>query len=238
MKLVLLLIFLQPSDTIEVKYGDPNFFTYPDSLDYEIRTDLMDGFYVAYDSTWEGEKYLRVSGELRNNRKVGSWKYYNEPIYGLNHFLEQEEVFDNGFWVQTTEFYENGQPRWRFNYPPNAELESDWITEQMWYENGQLRFKVFQPEGSDTYRQIGYYENGTLQYEGGFDKHGRTAGTWTHYYENGQIEKTGKYCNSCLQKGRRPFFYGIPTGKWNFYDEDGNLTKTENFHPKRKRNER
>ena len=227
MTFLLLLTLLQTSDTIDVDYGDPNFFTYPDSIAYQIRTDLNDGFYRAYGTLRNGEKYLRFSGALLDHQRTGSWRFYTQPQYAQGSYLQHEEVFDQGDWVETTSYYENGKKEDRLIYAPKSKHQSDWTEMRRWHRNGQLSIRVFIPEGASRYKQEGYYETGELHYEGYFDRHERTTGTWTYFHKNGTIAKQGKYCNKCLNKGVRAIFYGIPRGTWNYYDEQGNLIQSK-----------
>jgi len=228
----LLLASLQSTDTIEINYGDPNFFKTSDSIEFVLRADLDDGFYRAYESQVRGEKTLRFSGLLLNQQRSGSWKYYTAHRYGVGSYLQEEKVFENGYWKETTRYYENGSAKSQYSYPPSSALSSDWKELRMWYRNGQLRLRVFTPKGESRYKQEGYYETGELQYEGHFDRHERTTGTWTFYHKNGNISKQGKYCNKCLNKGIRPILHGIPRGTWNFYNQQGHLIESKKHRHK------
>jgi antitoxin component YwqK of YwqJK toxin-antitoxin module len=62
-----------------------------------------------------------------------------------------------------------------------------------------------------------FYQNGQLQAYLPLDEFGQHHGTGTFYYQDGNIQSTGK------------FTHGIKTGEWKTFDENGKLTETVKF---------
>ncbi|NQX84729.1 MAG: hypothetical protein HRT67_02205 [Flavobacteriaceae bacterium] len=71
----------------------------------------------------------------------------------------------------------------------------------------QLEAKVKYENKGDVVLATYFYEDGTIQQEGTFNKDGQLHGTWTSYDVNGAKLAVGHYMN------------GIKTGKWLFWGD-------------------
>lgn len=69
---------------------------------------------------------------------------------------------------------------------------------------------------NEKIREISYYPNGKIDYEGVF-KNEKEHGTWVYYYDDGQKKFEENYKN------------GLEDGKQYEWEPDGQLTKIEIF---------
>ena len=86
-----------------------------------------------------------------------------------------------------------------------------------------------------------FYEDGTREYFGSFDKDGLRHGEWRYYYNSGQLWSLGFYEHGS-KEGKKEVYWpdGIKryegqfsndekTGSWSFYNTDGSLLQKMNF---------
>ncbi len=82
------------------------------------------------------------------------------------------------------------------------------------YPDGKPSLIVFYNPGGEKIKEISYFSNGQIDYEGVF-KNGLEHGKWTYYYEDGQKKFEENYKN------------GKEEGKQYEWEPDGQLTKIE-----------
>jgi|AACY02.14.fsa_nt_gi antitoxin component YwqK of YwqJK toxin-antitoxin module len=86
-----------------------------------------------------------------------------------------------------------------------------------------------------------FYEDGTQEYAGTFDKEGNRDGEWRFYYPTGQLWSLGSYKNG-LKEGKKEVYWpdGMKryegqytndekTGVWHFYNKDGSILQKMDF---------
>lgn len=84
------------------------------------------------------------------------------------------------------------------------------------YPDGKPSLVILYNAKNEKIREISYYPNGQIDYEGVFKK-GKEHGTWVYYYEDGQKKFEENYKN------------GMEDGKQYEWEPDGQLTKVEIF---------
>ena len=105
-------------------------------------------------------------------------------LNGLKYEINSQTPFTG----VATEYYENGQLRYKHTYK-DGELNG---LSEGYSENGQLMAKGNYKDGKQNGITWSYYENGQLSYKGTF-KDGKLNGLTEVYYENGQLEYKHTY---------------------------------------------
>ncbi len=82
------------------------------------------------------------------------------------------------------------------------------------YDNGSPSLVYFLNGNNEKTKEISYFPNGKIDYEGNF-KNGKEHGKWIYYYEDGQKKFEENYKN------------GLEDGKQYEWEPDGQLTKLE-----------
>ncbi|MEW6469446.1 MAG: toxin-antitoxin system YwqK family antitoxin [Bacteroidota bacterium] len=106
-----------------------------------------------------------------------------------------------------------------------------------WHQNGQLAAEQYYTNGAMTGTWKQWYQNGALELEINF-----TTGDAKIYYQNGQVESTGKMLDGMLKDGAWVSYHDNGTkntegvykknqkdGVWKYWDRDGKLIGTENW---------
>lgn len=84
------------------------------------------------------------------------------------------------------------------------------------YPNGKPSLIIIMNSKNEKVKEISYFENGAIDYEGTF-KNGVEHGIWTYYYENGNKKYIETYKN------------GVEEGKHYEYSTQGQLEKIETY---------
>ena len=90
-----------------------------------------------------------------------------------------------------------------------------------------------------------YYENGKLEYKGGYDKDKRRNGRWEYYFNNGKLWSIGEYEYGKME-GKKEVYWpdgqirykgqfsnNKKSGHWVFYNADGSVLKEMDVEPNR-----
>ncbi len=108
-------------------------------------------------------------------------------------------------------------------YPDGTSMK-----EEIYKWRGNIKLKI---------KEIGYFPNGLIEYEGEVNEEQKKHGVWTYWHENGNKWLEENYQNNMLH-GKFIEWYksgeisfegeysdGIPSGEWIFWDDQGNKTK-------------
>lgn len=182
----------------------------------------------------------KVKSEVNyiNGLPNGTYKEFSQTGNVL-----QVKTFDNGLVVSQID-----NPTIRDTLKvKNLRVETDF------YPNGKIKFmKTYNdsiPFGSHIfYDQAGnitkaeiYNEYGLKTAEGKLDTLSEKQGTWTLFFDDGQIQAVGEYKNN-LKTGEWEYFYengalrqkgaykdNFSDGKWLWYYDNGNILREENY---------
>jgi antitoxin component YwqK of YwqJK toxin-antitoxin module len=111
------------------------------------------------------------------------------------------------------------------------------------YPDGSAKIvRYYKGEAKDKVllKEVCYYPNKKIQYEGEFDNNQRN-GKWIYWYDNGNKWSEG-FLKKEINDGKRTVWYengqkryegtykdGKEVGKWEFFDETGKLIKEIDF---------
>ena len=200
-------------------------------------TEYWDNGQVKLTGQAEGSTF---PNSVTSPRKAGTWTEYNRNgtpylvVTYVNNTLHgpavqydrlgrlwREAAYENGELAgRWTEYYENGQVR------QTGEVYGGWTIDRplktgAWVAYNRYGVLVFQGEyRSDRLhgRAVWYHLNGLPRYEANFSD-GRLTGTWTEYYDNGQVRATGEAYGSAhgADSPEEP----LRTGPWVEYHRSG-----------------
>lgn len=120
---------------------------------------------------------------------------------------------------------------------PERVVESEWTPEQpklvtYLIEDGDTKYKE---------KEEKFYDDGSMEYVGGYDSDGNRHGEWKYYYQNGNLWSLGNYLNG-IKTGKKEVYW--PTGQlryegffaddqksghWVFYDMDGSIINEADY---------
>ncbi len=156
----------------------------------------------------DGKK--EASGKVKNFKKQGTWKYWNEAG-NLEKLVTYKDDQKNGLY---TEYYNDGTKSSEGNYV-NDDKNGTWIT---WYANGKMASKLNHYSRCDDVVacsdgiQQWWYENGRLKDQKKYVKNKMTY-AWS-WYENGMPKFYQFYEN------------GLKEGTWLVYADPSVATDT------------
>jgi len=121
----------------------------------------------------------------------------------------------------------------------DKEVKTETIVSLKYPDGTAMQESIYKWKGNDKIKikEIGYYPNGTIEYEGEVNEAQKKNGLWIYWFENGQKWLEENYENNILHgdfnewymSGEKSFegeySDGIPSGEWIFYDDEGNKTK-------------
>lgn len=110
------------------------------------------------------------------------------------------------------------------------------------FSNGAPKvIKYYKSESKEVLlREIQFYNDSSKYMEGSY-KEGRRDGTWTAWYQNGNVWSTGKYKDgqehgkkTVYHENGRKYYEGMVMdeqrqGTWTFWDESGEVIKTIDY---------
>ena len=159
-----------------------------------------------------------VQGQFKKGKPSGNWKHYYE-----NGKLKTEENYLNGVYNGEYKAYlKDGLIEKEVLYEKGEALTSDTYTYDRRNPLRNTKIDKFTSNGhlSTTKK---YHNNGQLAqvysilYAKGNIHTVYMEGNWTKYYENGQVQETGKY-----EKNKK-------VSVWETYSQDGTLTSKETY---------
>ena len=115
--------------------------------------------------------------------------------------------------------------------------------EETWLDGTTKKASVFAGKGADGHKieEIGYYEDGTKQIQGGLDDYSSRDGVWRYWYKNGQLWSECEY-RAGLKNGKSTVYYDNgqkryegqytedkQVGFWRFWDVNGTLITETNY---------
>jgi len=169
---------------------------------------------------------VKAEGYLLENKKIGSWKYYNlngqlmkESVYMIDTMIYpnlRDDIifFFNKFQLEKTILsYEERRKLYPYSDSTNEHMEiivsiDNPIIE--YYPNRNLKQKLLKE--NNLYYYLYYYPDGFLNMKSSISN-GDLIGKFWYFYKNGQVEVEGNINNRGLN------------GPWKKYDENGNLVK-------------
>ncbi|GAB5538021.1 MAG: hypothetical protein Salg2KO_01240 [Salibacteraceae bacterium] len=120
---------------------------------------------------------------------------------------------------------------------PERVIESEWNPEQP----KLVAFYTVNEGDKIKLSEEKYYENGNLEYSGGYDADGNRDGDWKYYYPSGTLWSEGSYING-LKSGIKKVYWpegtiryegkfdnDEKTGRWVFYDKEGNILDERDY---------
>ena len=120
---------------------------------------------------------------------------------------------------------------------PERVIESEWNAEQpklvaYFLEEGDVKFKQ---------KEEKFYEDGTMEYSGGYDAEGNRHGEWKYFYKTGTLWSLGNYTNG-LKTGKKEVYWpkgqiryegffaeDAKSGHWIFYDMEDQIIDELDF---------
>lgn len=157
---------------------------------YSVINEKKEGVYERYHENGE----VDVLGYYANNEKEGKWaeKYPNGN-------LKFEEVYKSDKRIDQTwtSYHENGEKKEEGEYQ-KARKNGPW---KAWHENGQQKSGWEFRDGVITGKNIEFYANGNVKWEGYYretltgSRRGKKDGEWIDYHENGQKLRKKTYVN-------------------------------------------
>lgn len=109
--------------------------------------------------------------------------------------------------------------------------------EETWPDGTPKKASVYVGKGADQHKieEIGYYEDGTMQIQGGMDQFSMREGVWKYWYKNGQLWSECEYKGG-MKNGKSTVYYDNgqkryegqykddkQVGIWRFWQVDGTL---------------
>ncbi|MDR1757867.1 MAG: hypothetical protein LBR51_02745 [Bacteroidales bacterium] len=189
---------------------------------------------------------LQEEGTYQNDRKNGFFKYYDTTgqfvkVLKYEHDMIVEDAPETKVLERKIAYYPNGQPSITATYykgvPEGIRREYDTagnIIRGYVYSNGFLRFEgITDLNGKRQGKWKEFYPAGTLRSEG-YYMNSLPAGEWKYYFENQEIEITGRYNKKGQKEGQWLWYYphrgllieanyvqGELEGEYAEYDEQG-----------------
>lgn len=176
--------------------------------------------------TYEGTSDVRYTGQFKDDKPVGTFKYYHEGGQ-----LSAEMRFAQGGVSRCVNFHDNGQKMAEGKYVQEQQKDSIW---NYYDRNGALR-KVEQYQGGKLHGlTVAYYANGQeaqrIHWQRGVEE-----GEWQEFFEDGNPKIQGRYSNG-EPEGENLYYYsngkveirgqwrnGNRDGNWKYYNEDGSV---------------
>lgn len=197
----------------------------------EINFNNLHQFDGSFKFSYKGE--FTLNGEFENGKKVGLWQEnYNGKPYRIHQFSKDsilsgtiKEMYRNGK-IKMERFILNDSI-FRLDYLEDGTLsskgykaitDSNFIYESYRTHNGESTMTK-QIKLGEAGKYLVFYYNGSGDLLSKYEKSDkyRLDGTYTTYYENGNIKEEGFF-----SKGERK-------GTFKYYNEVGELTETINF---------
>jgi len=151
-----------------------------------------------------------------------------DKVIGLSHFRLMKSLFPIALLAVVLTSCQN---------KPEPVVESAWSPEQpkliaYYAEEGEAKYKQ---------REEKYYEDGVLEYSGGYDIYGKRHGDWKYKYPNGNLWSIGTYDHG-KKTGPKKVYWpegqiryegsfenDEKSGRWVFYDMEGKVLDERTF---------
>jgi antitoxin component YwqK of YwqJK toxin-antitoxin module len=151
-----------------------------------------------------------------------------DKVIGLSHFRLMKSLFPIALLAVVLTSCQN---------KPEPVVESEWSPEQpkliaYYAEEGEAKYKQ---------REEKYYEDGVLEYSGGYDIYGKRHGDWKYNYPNGNLWSIGTYDHG-KKTGPKKVYWpegqiryegsfenDEKSGRWVFYDMEGKVLDERTF---------
>ncbi|MAZ25958.1 MAG: hypothetical protein CL868_02630 [Cytophagaceae bacterium] len=182
---------------------------------------------------------LKSEGKLKDGKKLGKWKFYDEQG-NLSAVEEHDRKYPDNYTI--VKYFPNGNIRVQGTFLGGVQYN-------MWewnYEDGSIKTRQEYIQGPKTIRHEAYYENGNLMEKGTIaDK--KLYGDWSYYNENGKLKENGRYDingkkigiwqtyhNDGNLKSKGNYENGLAHGEFDHYNEDGSILYTNYIGPEEK----
>ena len=142
-----------------------------------------------------------ASGKVKNYKKQGVWKYYNDDGTLSETYTYKDDIKQG---LYTFYFQGSHVAAMQGNYL-NGEKKGAWTE---WYLNGQIQYRLnYAGHGDDRIGlQQSWYENGHLMEQDSFSSDSKMIYLW-RWFENGKLHTVEQYKN------------GISNGQFRYYDD-------------------